>query len=66
MENSDRFSDRATKRIGIFANGKAGYSCLEKLLAYAPESVIALITDNEAIPDEFDIPEGCEAKLWQE
>ncbi|WP_231999772.1 formyltransferase family protein [Mycobacterium sp. 1245852.3] len=66
MESSDRSSDVATKRIGIFADGQVGYSILEKLVAYAPESVVALITDKEAIPGEFDVPEGCEAKLWQE
>lgn len=55
-----------TKRIGVFAHGEVGYSVLGKLLAYAPESVFALITDATAAPDELDIPEGCETRLWRD
>src|ERR1700742_2906486 len=64
MESSERFISGATKRIGIFANGEVGYSILEKLLAYAPESVFALVTDTETIPNGLDIPAECETKRW--
>jgi methionyl-tRNA formyltransferase len=66
MDSGDRSGGGATKRIGIFADGKVGYSILGKLLTYAPESVFALVIDTEAVPDGFDIPEGCETKRWRD
>lgn len=57
---------KKTKRIGIFAHGAVGYAILEKLLSYASECVFALITDTEQVPDDFGIPEGCDARLWRD
>ncbi|WP_142282111.1 formyltransferase family protein [Mycobacterium sp. IEC1808] len=64
--NEDGPGGRATKRIAIFAHGEVGYSILGKLLGYAPESLVALITDTAGLPDGLDIPEGCETRLWRE
>jgi methionyl-tRNA formyltransferase len=66
MDNDDRSGGGATKRIGIFAHGEVGYSILGKLLGYAPENVFALVIDTAAVPDGFDIPEGCETKRWRD
>jgi methionyl-tRNA formyltransferase len=55
----------ATKRIGIFADGEVGYAILGKLIAYAPESVVALITDTDAVPDGLNLPQGCDTQLWR-
>lgn len=64
MDSGNRSASGATKRIGIYADGKVGYSIFEKLLAYAPESVFALITDTDAPPDGLDIPDQCETRCW--
>jgi methionyl-tRNA formyltransferase len=66
MDNGNRSGGGAIKRIGIFAHGEVGYSILGKLLSYAPENVFALVIDAEAVPDGFDIPEGCETRRWRD
>jgi folate-dependent phosphoribosylglycinamide formyltransferase PurN len=66
MGSGGRSGVGVTKRIGIFADGQVGYSILEKLLAYAPESVFALIIDAEAVSDELDLPKGCETRFWRD
>lgn len=66
MDNDDRSGGGATRRIGIFADGEVGYSVLGKLLGYAPQNVVALLIDAEAVPDGFDIPAGCETKRWRD
>lgn len=60
----DGCSGSETKRIGVFAGGEVGYSIFNRLLTYAPKSVCALITDNEA-PADLEIPEGCEIRIWR-
>ncbi|WP_120313504.1 formyltransferase family protein [Mycobacterium alsense] len=64
MGSGDHSGGGATKRIGIFAHGEVGYSILGKLFAYAPESVVALMTETEALPEGLDIPTGCETRRW--
>jgi methionyl-tRNA formyltransferase len=66
MDSGDHSRGGATKRIGIFAGGKVGYSIVGKLLTYAPESIFALVTDTEAPPAGLDIPEGCETRHWRD
>lgn len=64
MDSGDRSWRGATKRIGIFADGEVGYSILGKLLTYAPESLVALMTETETAPGGLDLPEGCETRRW--
>jgi methionyl-tRNA formyltransferase len=64
MDSGDRSPGGATKRIGIFADSKVGYSMVGKLVAYAPETVVALMIDSETVPEGLDIPEGCETRRW--
>jgi methionyl-tRNA formyltransferase len=64
MDNGGHSPAGAAKRIGIFAGSKIGYSIIEKLVAYAPETVTALMTDTETVPEGLDIPEGCEIRRW--
>jgi methionyl-tRNA formyltransferase len=66
MHSGDPLAHSGTKRIGIFADGDVGYSIFGKLLAYAPDSASALITDTEAVPDGLDIPEGCAIRSWRQ
>lgn len=54
------------KRIGIFAHGNVGFSILETLLSYAPESAVALVIDTEPAPGDINIPEGCEVMRWRD
>lgn len=64
MDSDERSATGGTRRIGIFADSKVGYSIFKRLVAYAPETVLALMTTTETVADGIEMPEGCETRRW--
>lgn len=64
--NSKRDVHDASRRLGIFVNGKVGLSLLRKTLEYSPESLVALVINSDSLLGGLELPMNCDIRIWKD